>query len=309
MIKVELLKATRPLSRVKKGLISFQIEYPLYLHTELLTHRRFARNASSARAMSTERYVDMGYYTPKTFYKQGSGMQSSNEPIKQQWLANLIWHTTTKLTQLGSKQLERLGVAKEQRNRLVAPNKIVRGIVTGTEDAWQSFLKLRNHHTADKAMQELAAQINSHIYRLEYWKTDYVLPSGTIMVAESIPASGYIIIDMPKTYIDNWTYSDYHFPFEGTIESVVAQVARVSYARTKGKDDKALYNALWKDGHLSPFEHVAYWTEDPKASCFTTKPSIEIIRDTSNDDYDRDYGWESLRARLENSPIDNPEEA
>jgi thymidylate synthase ThyX len=309
MIKAQLLKATRPLSRQKTGLISFQIEVPLYVWTEVLTHRRFARNASSARAMSTERYVDMGYYTPKTFYKQGSGMQSSNEPIKQQWLANLIWHTTTKLTQIGSKQLERLGVAKEQRNRLVAPNKIVRGIVTGTEDAWQSFLKLRNHHTADKAMQELAALINSEIYRLEYWKTDYVAPSGVMIPASIdilVPASGYLLVDMPKTYIDNWTYSDYHFPFEGEIESIVAQVARVSYARTKGKDDKALYNALWKDGHLSPFEHIAYWTEDPKASCFTTKPSGDCDLDVYGDVF---AGWESLRARLENSPIDNPEEA
>jgi len=297
MIKVELLKATRPLSREKNGLISFQIEVPLYVWTEVLTHRRFARNASSARAMSTERYVDMGYYTPDTFYKQGKGMQSSNEPIRHQWLARAIWHTTTKLTQIGTRQLERLGVAKEQRNRLISPNKIIRAIVTGTEDAWKSFLVLRNHHTADKAMQELAARINSEIYRLEYWRIDYTQGSGIAMNVDEhailTTVSGMYMVELPKTHYDNWTYSDYHYPFTGEIESIVAQIARVSYARTKGKDDKALYDALWKDGHHSPMEHIAYWKKYPEKSCYTTKDI-----DTQIDEYI--YGWESHRSRIEN---------
>lgn len=302
MIKVELLKATRPVGLKSHGLISFQIEVPLYVWTELLTHRRFSRNASSARAMSTERYVNMGYYTPEYFYTQGKGMQSSNDHIAQQWLATQIWHATMRVCQFSANLLERLSVAKEQRNRLIPPTKIVRGIVTGTEDAWKAFLLLRNHHTADKAMQEFAGKIQSEIYKLEYWRTDVIPVSGQMLISSWDTSSGYALVEFPKTHYDNWTYADTHLPFEGDIENIVAQVARVSYARTKGKDDKALYEALWKDGHLSPFEHIAYWSTEPKLSCYTTKPDTEMDHDTFS-------GWESLRARLENSPIDKQDEA
>lgn len=305
MIKVDLLRATRPINIKAHGLISFQIELPLFCWTELLTHRRFARNASSARAMSTERYINMGYYTPEHFYTQGKGMQSSNDRITQQWLAAQIWHATMKICQFSANLLERLSVAKEQRNRLIPPTKIVRGIVTGTEDAWKAFLLLRNHHTADKAMQEFARKIEWEISKLSYYVSNIIMISGEFPIGlqeYATPSGNLHVLNAKPTHIDNWTYADTHLPFEGDIESIVAQIARVSYARTKGKDDNALYNALWKDGHLSCFEHVAYWNIEPKLSCYTTKPDTEMDHSTFS-------GWESLRARLENSPIDKQDEA
>lgn len=312
MIKVDLLKATRAIGMKSHGLISFQIEVPLYIWTEILTHRRFARNASSARAMSTERYVNMGYYTPEYFYTQGKGMQSSNDRIKHQWLAVQVWHTTMKICQFSTKILERLSVAKEQRNRLIPPTKIVRAIVTGTEDAWKAFLLLRNHHTADKAMQDFARLIEYQISQISYYRSTTIIASGEFpqhLQQYSIPSGSAYVLNCTPELIDNWTYADIHLPFEGDTESIVAQIARVSYARTKGKDDKALYDALWRDGHLSPFEHIAYWTSDPKASCFTTKDSEYADIVNSRNEYEGFKAWESLRSRLENSPIDKQDEA
>ena len=236
------------------ALISVQIECPLYVWTEVLTHRRFARNASSARAMGTERYISMGYYTPQVFYKQQqSGMQSTNEPVKYQRLARFIWNTVTKATHIGANLLERLEVTKEQRNRLVSPNKNIRAIVTGTEPSWQWFFYLRNSPHADKAMQDLAHSIVENLEKAET------------------------------------TFSTIHMPYNGSVTENVARSARVSYNRTKGKNDEELVTMLKNDRHLSPFEHVAYWDFNPISSCYTCKP----------EDFYNGYGWESERARLE----------
>lgn len=249
------LKKTRRTTADKNGLITIQAEYPLYVHTELLTHRRFARNASSARAMSTQRYVDMGFYVPPVFYKSSKGMQAGDDPIEHQWLSSSIFYITYMFCVFMVYMLERLGVAKEQRNRLIPPVKIVRCIITGTEGSWKAFLKLRNTKGADKAMRQFA-----------------------VACQEAIEAS-------------EWTYSSLHTPYPMEDEqTVIANVARVSYNRTSGKDDAALYESLKADGHMSPFEHVAYWCYKPKLSCYSC---------VAEEDIDHGYGWEQLRSRVE----------
>lgn len=231
------------------GIISLQIECPLYVWTELLTHRNFARNASSARAMGTKRYTDMGFYLPSIFYTQGIGMQASESPIARQFLARVIWKSAVTFSSTCAWLLERLHVAKEQRNRLVPPCKMIRGIVTGTEDAWEAFLMLRYHRAADKAMYQLAEQINTAIKNV------------------------------------TWSTSLYHNPYPmSDLSSSVAKVARVSYNRSKGKDDTALVQSLNEQGHLSPFEHVARWTLFPYKSVLARLP----------------YGWQTVRGELEN---------
>jgi thymidylate synthase ThyX len=224
-VKAKILAATKP---AHEGLITFEIECPLYVWTELLTHRSFARNASSNRAMSTKRTIDMGYYTPTLFLRQGKGMQASKELAKHQWLALAIWHAVTRITHAGAFLLERLGVAKEQRNRLIAPNKMIRTIMTGTESAWDYLLYLRDSDQADTAMQELAALVREEILHVE-WDT------GTV-----------------------------HKPYPHvTLIEQVTNAARVSYNRSGGKNDQELFDMLLNDKHLSPFEHLAVWKSYP----------------------------------------------
>lgn len=267
------LLATRPkdiLVPEGLGLITVQLECPLYVWTELLTHRTLARNASSGRAMSVDRYSGMGYYTPATFVRQGRGMQSSDIPIKQQTLARLIYDAHWNISVFVAKVLSHLGVAKEQANRIIPPTKIIRGIVTGSEWAWGNFLRLRYAPEADRAMRELAYSIKYNIERAD-WK--------------------YGSIHMPLKQPDEaLTAMGIDVSFSNHAAVAAARIARVSYARQAGKDDMALSDSLIAGGHLSPFEHIAVWVESPKPSVFThggtykQKP-LE--------------GWESYRCRLE----------
>lgn len=267
-IKADIILATRSDIDASNGLITFQVEVPLFVWTELLTHKRFARNASSARAQSTERYVGMGYYIPDTFYMKGDGMQSSDEPIPYQDAAIDIWISAWNAAVNYARQLTQAGIAKEQANRLIPPIKIIRGVVTGTEDAWKCFLQLRNHVTADKAMQEFARIVQSAI-------------DNTI-----------------------WSYSPFHVPFadkneygevdvdQEVVKVAAARIARVSYDRPKqGKNDIELADMLLKDKHLSPFEHIAFaW------------PVTGIIASALNSKPEDQYGetvWLNYRSMIE----------
>jgi thymidylate synthase ThyX len=166
-----------------------------------------------------------------------------------------------------------LGAAKEQCNRVIPQIKMVRGIVTGTEDAWKAFLTLRNNANADTATQKLAQMIQN----------------------ELIAA--------------NWEYANDHTPFfnDGdTVESAIARIARVSYNREKGKNDKELHDRLLKDGHYSVFEHMACWQYNPLMSNLTCKRGDVFVVQETNDPYlserwyKQDYeGWRSYRSALE----------
>jgi thymidylate synthase ThyX len=270
-ISVEVIAATRPLWCNDKGLVTLQVEYPLFIHTELLTHRRFSRNASSGRAMSTKRYSDMGYYLPDTWYAQGNGMQAGKAitDTYTQQEANNLYHTVYADAVSVAEDLTKYGVAKEQANRLIPPTKIVRAIITGTQDGWKSFLTLRNHPAADTAMQKFAQLVQQTL--------------------ESV----------------QWVHSDAHIPFQTNPDEplwhAIAKLARVSYNREKGKDDKALCEALFNGGHFSPFEHIAVWQYNPELTNYTNSENDVEVADNREhlQWFKRDYfGWEHFRATL-----------
>jgi hypothetical protein len=281
-VKVELVKATRGSAGSHNGLITFRIEVPIFVWVELLTHRRFSRNASSARAMGTTRYLDMGNYVPDTFYSGGKGMQSSDTPIKYQWLARFLWNNAFKSASFYTRMLEKLGVAKEQRNRLIPPTKYLAAIVTGTEGGWKHFLSLRNNPKADKAMQFLAEVADSNIKSLN-------LGNGS----------------------NRWIYSDWHIPYdpmEGDFQHrakvASARIARVSYNRPpNGKDDLTLANQLLKDKHLSPMEHIAVFVKSPGLSALCCKPEDTIQAGVgipaSKYGWLDSWGWRTYRSMVE----------
>lgn len=278
-MEVKLLKATRAHRNARNGLITIQYRVSSYVHTELLTHRRASRNASSARAQQTKDHVALGYYTPPVFYKSGKGMQASDEPIKYQTLARLIWHTSYALDVLAAKLLEKLDVCKEQRNRVIAPYKYIKGIVTMTEHGWDYFLSLRNTQHADKAMQHFALLVKARIDELNH--------KGL------------------------WDYSDIHIPFDGRednlderVKTAAAKIARVSYAKEAGKNDLRLADRLIRDRHMSPFDHICFFRLKPELSavfCSSHDAYIEglALPYAARDRWMYGYGWEPARYQYE----------
>jgi thymidylate synthase ThyX len=267
-INVELLLATRGYSNHTNGLITFLCEIPYYVLAEITRHKRFVYNVSSARAQSSNRHINHGYYIPEIFYKDQPGMQSSDDEIEEQERAREIYENVWNYCSQAVESLNLLGVAKEQANRLLPTNKMIKMVITGTEDAYQKMFNLRTAKNADKAMQVFA------ISMLEEY--NHILET------------------------DMWRYSSEHIPMilpdekfntrEEKILTSMARIARTSYDKPqKGKNDIELGKRLIREYHWSPSEHIAFYSQEYRPSALCSKP---------DDIYNR-WSWSNYRSIIE----------
>lgn len=277
-MNVELLLATRPLSTDSNGLVTFIVEVPQYIWVELLTHKRLSRNASSSRAQSPKRHQAHGYYTPPVFYSQGEFMRAG-EPLPDEVQDELLEFWTNLHEEVHDRINAKLGAlkargytwAKEQVNRLLPTTKMVRGVITATEDAWANIFALRAHPAADRAMQEVAAAMKYELERAHWWKADYHIPFD----------------DNPSAPRDDAEY------VERAMLSA-AKLARVSNGKPGPgqRPDEELAADLRNDRHLSPFEHPARWVDFPLTSALAVK-SEDFYADKEGV-----WGWQNFRAEL-----------
>ena len=220
-------------------IVTMELVYPRYIHSELMTHRAFSRNASSSRATPCKVLAQEVIDDPVFFDYVGlnqSGMiageeldSDSLEAFKKEW----AW--------LGAYVAKRVlywsevkGIHKQTINRALEPWSRIRTLVTATE--WNNFFNLRLAEDAQPEIRSLAnailqAQSKSYPYErvahLPYVTKEECLSGG------------------------EWR------------DVSAARCARVSYARLDGRPtdrdaDLALAARLLKNGHLSPFEHVAF---------------------------------------------------
>ncbi len=252
-----------------QALITCKIEVPYYVWAELLTHKRFARNASSNRAMSVDKNLSsLGFYLPSTFFAQGTGMASGDSVDPEiQKEALKIWNDVWKYCSKKSQKLAKLGVTKEQSSRILPTFKMMRGLVTGTQDAWNKFFALRISPLADTAMQEFAQKVKTAIDEKKYQ---------------------YSVLHLP--YLTKEELANDEFNAEEILYVGAGRIARLSYGNISTKNnDMTLGQRLKKDNHLSPFEHSAGWVHNPWNSALCSKA----------EDMVENYGWESARATFE----------
>lgn len=224
---------------------TFLLTYPRFIHSEIMTHRVFSRNAASSRAIPIDKVLEQVSSNPATpvrWGKNGKGMQDhgkfeGRDITKMQ----LNWQAAANAAVEQAKILQSLGLHKQIVNRVLEPFMWMTTLVTATE--WENFFSLRVHKDAQPEFQELAYQ-------------------------------------MLKKYVNNtpekkqWT--EWHIPFgdrmpEGITEDVklkiaTARAARTSYLTMDGKIDVQkdidLHDSLAANGHWSPFEHAAIALND-----------------------------------------------
>lgn len=245
---------------------TFEVEAPRFLLAEVNTHRVIARSAASSRAIPVSKRVSMVRnepYVPASFGKNRAGMQSV-EDIADQEEALSIWLEAAKSQAAFAERLDKLGVHKQQANRLIEPFVGYHGVMTGTE--WDNFFRLRNHSDADPAFETLA--------RLMY---------------EAYSASDPVERDNHLPYRDADTEL---LPLESQFKVSSARCARISYKTFDGKastltKDLELCQMLISSGHLSPFDHVA--TTDTAVDDYWLHPDLHRHL----------YGWIPYRTHIE----------
>ncbi len=257
---------TDSISGAGKRITTLSLYYPRFIHAEFMTHRMFSRNASSSRAIPTEKLIQDiidNPVEPVYWGKNMKGMQAQEELSGQDKNdARWGWAMAQHRTIVYAVYLNKLGVHKQIVNRILEPFSHIRVCVTATE--WDNFFKLRLHPAAQPEMQALAKAMKDAMDASEprlltpgQWHLPYV--------------------SMIEQY-------DYGVTISKTLS--VARCARVSYRLHDGSPthmqaDEELYKRLLAEQHMSPFEHQA---------------TPLTAHDTRSNNF---YGWRQLREMLD----------
>lgn len=219
-------------------LTTFQLRYPRFIHSELMTHRVFSRNAMSSRAVPVAKMIAQVRDNPAKPIHWGMnkpGMQATEEVPAAS--AEHLWHKAANLAADVAEQMVKLNLHKQVSNRILEPFQWMNTIVTATE--WDNFYSLRAHPDAQPEFQNLA-----------------------VMMLEAQESS------QPKLL----RAGEWHLPYITSLELETGNVdlrkvsaarcARVSYLTHDGRrpelrEDLALFDRLAGGVplHASPLEH------------------------------------------------------
>ena len=254
----------------EERLVTWELVYPRFIHSELMTHRMFSRNAASSRATPVKRQVEEVLTNPAFFDFVGvnrPGM-TADVPLDPETLVKF----RTEWELLGAhvaKVVERwannYNIHKQTINRALEPWTYIRTIVSATET--DNFFRLRLAADAQPEIQSLARAMRASL-------------------EAASPDEGYLH-DKFRWHIP---YADVLKPtetdFARLIIRSVAACARVSVVRGDAKsttfdEDLKFVRSLYENRHMSPFEHVAVYVGGEEYA-------------------DNFVGWDSLRYILEN---------
>lgn len=214
-------------------IVTMKLVYPQFIHQQFLTHRQFSRNSSSLRAISVKRSKEFPIAYP-TWTKEKKGMQGIDlDPIDDFELMmkgdEIIENMFSSVLHYCG-QLEELGFHHQNINAYLRPFQYITTLVTATE--WDNFFQLRLDSHTQLEFQQLAREMKN-------------------CMAESKPAERYQHI--PFNYEENENNEEAYLVS-------AARCAKISYLRNDSdfEKDLALGKKLWKNKHLSCFEHIAF---------------------------------------------------
>lgn len=256
-------------------LTTFQLRYWRPIHSELMTHRVFSRNAGSSRARPSARIIEQVRNTPWGPIHWGlnkPGMQATEEA----WgtlleKAKLQWHAAACSAADHAESFEKKGLHKQIVNRLLEPFTYIDVVVTATDYA--NWFALRDHPDAQPEIQDLARRMKQamdestpELIEPGAWHLPYITEDDWY-AAQRYCQVGRITRDMPR----------YGEKLDVVLKISTARCARVSYKAFDGnvasiEDDLRLYDRLLSSQplHASPAEHQA--TPDTINNCMWDYP-------------------------------------
>jgi len=184
-------------SEAGKRITTFELEYPRFIHAELLTHRLLSRNAASSRAIPVNKmieHVEENTAMPIHWGKNQKGMQANNECnsiigecSREQLWRNAAWCATDIADAFAT-----AGYHKQIVNRLLEPFQFIKVVCTATE--YDNFFWLRKHPDAQPEIAELARvmweareQSEPMLLKAGEWHVPYVDRSN---LGYTIPVDG-----------------------------------------------------------------------------------------------------------------------
>lgn len=156
MIKVNIVADS--ISPDNTRITTMELEYPRFIHSELMTHRALSKNASSSRAIpikTMHENIIKNTATPVYWGKNQPGMSAKEELEADKITESLqVWAEARDAAIGYANKLSDLGVHKQIANRLTEPFQIIKTLITGTD--WNNFFWLRDHADAQPEFKALA---------------------------------------------------------------------------------------------------------------------------------------------------------
>ena len=228
-------------------LVTWELIYPRFVHAELMTHRVFARNSASSRAVPTNKMLERiknDPVLPKYWGKNQSGMQANEElPKDDIELTKREWLELRDITMSYVERWLERGLHKQIANRPLETWMFITVIVTATE--WDNWYGQR---TADEAQPELR-WVAREMFDIQHEHKPNVVDYGKWHTP---------LLEYDEIKVLNDSGWDAH-----ELKNVsVGRCGRVSHLTHQGirdpmEDIDLTLNKMLPFGHMSPFEHVA----------------------------------------------------
>lgn len=232
---------------------TLELEYPRFIHSELMTHRVFSRNSASSRAIPVNKMLEtitLNPAKPIHWGKNEAGMQASQElDTNAKIMANALWDTAKINAVKISDKMHQTGVHKQIANRITEPFQHMKVVVTSTE--WNNWDWLRYHPDAQPEIKSLAektieARANSSPVML--FSGEWHMPYVKTVVNEKLGLQ----------YFDE---NDNVISAHEAIMISASCCAQTSYRKSDTSLEKAemIYKRLIESEpcHASPVEHQA----------------------------------------------------
>lgn len=177
----------------QERIITYELEYPRIIHSELLTHRLFSRNAASSRAIPVAKMIEMVVDNPAMPVRFGAnqaGMQDKGvehiatveslcvDGCPRNLSAVDAWVQAAWFAAEVATAFDKSGYHKQVCNRLLEPFQYIKTVVTFTGSG-NNWFGLRDHADADPTIAELARAMKEaeELAPMVYLKTgDWHLP-------------------------------------------------------------------------------------------------------------------------------------
>ena len=317
MIKVKIVADS--INRQNDRLTSIVLTYPRIIHSEMMTHRMFSRNASSSRAVPVDKMIKAvreNTFCPFEFQKAHKGMQGSEyftDKDKQECID--LWLESAELALQQAEKMKAKGISKQIINRILEPYQYYTMLITGSKEGWDNFFSLRNPVYGDSAygLDKCSITFKSKKEYCKYfnisedYQTDLQWYGHNYGQAEihMMTLSEKIYDAMNESTPEKLEPGDWHIPFSDTfdmghfadtqngidwlkmVKVSTARAARISY--TVIEDEKEidyermieLHDKLIELKHLSPLEHCARaMTEDEYHQ--NIKGHVDTVQKTVN---------------------------
>lgn len=244
---------------------TFHLRYPRYIHAQVLRYRLAAHNVRSSRAVPVDRMcaeVLREPVKPAQWKANRRGMQPGD--ALEGWRATAAsfgWRGASLTAVAWAKYMDWVGVHKQWANRILETFLFVDDLMTATckshdKEPWENMIEQRV--TTKGAQDEITTLVSGIAYALR----------------ESVPEIAVV----------HWPYYTHDLEDEEAPSVCAARCARISYEPWDGSGrdaskDLELAAKLRRNGHWSPFEHVAFANPGHQSGCM--------------------YGWETLRESYE----------